>query len=143
MRSWKASFTRSRSSSCIISAISRGMKHARTFSNGSKCSITGNVVTPRSATVRRPSSRRCAELLSNVSTISGEDHSDVESKAQDICKDVDSPFSSAIVQAARWHDLGKAHEAFQNMLREAHRIATGQEMPEGQWAKAGRSTARS
>lgn len=69
--------------------------------------------------------------------------SDVEGKAQVLCESVRSPFQAEIVQAARWHDLGKAHEAFQNMLREAHRKGTGDELCEGYWAKAGRRSHRS
>ncbi|SFF64455.1 CRISPR-associated endonuclease/helicase Cas3 [Fontimonas thermophila] len=44
----------------------------------------------------------------------------------------------AIVTADRWHDVGKTHEAFDSMLREAHRKGTDQELGEGYWAKAGR-----
>jgi CRISPR-associated endonuclease/helicase Cas3 len=44
----------------------------------------------------------------------------------------------AVVTAARWHDLGKTHKAFDVMLREAHRQGTDSELGEGYWAKAGR-----
>lgn len=68
---------------------------------------------------------------------------DVESKARELCASVAEPFRTAIVQAARWHDVGKAHEAFDNMLREAHRKGTGRELAAGLWAKAGRDPDRS
>jgi CRISPR-associated endonuclease/helicase Cas3 len=62
---------------------------------------------------------------------------DVESEARSLCERLPSPESEAIVRAARWHDLGKAHQAFQNMLQEAHRRGTGQSLSDGYWAKAG------
>jgi CRISPR-associated endonuclease/helicase Cas3 len=69
--------------------------------------------------------------------------SNVEGAARRLCERMSSPLQAAIVQAARWHDLGKAHEAFGNMLREAHRSGTGSELAEGLWAKAGRDTNQS
>lgn len=62
---------------------------------------------------------------------------DVASEARKLCQRLPSPESDAIVCAAHRHDLGKAHQAFQNMLREAHRQGTGQALGEGLWAKAG------
>ncbi len=62
---------------------------------------------------------------------------DVEGEARSLCQRLPSLESGAIVRAARWHDLGKAHQAFQNMLREAHQQGTGQALGEGLWAKAG------
>lgn len=64
---------------------------------------------------------------------------DVESKARDLCECVQSPYREVIVRAARWHDLGKAHEAFDNMLRDAHKKGRGETLAEGYWAKAGRA----
>lgn len=67
---------------------------------------------------------------------------DVEEEARALCDALgilhaDSR-AGAVIQAARWHDLGKIHEAFDNMLREAHRLGTGRELGAGYWAKAGR-----
>ena len=44
----------------------------------------------------------------------------------------------AVVTAAGWHDLGKAHDAFASMIREAHRKGTGEELGPEFWAKSGR-----
>ena len=43
----------------------------------------------------------------------------VAEEADTLCRalDVDSGIRAAIVRAARWHDLGKAHEVFQNTMR--------------------------
>jgi CRISPR-associated endonuclease/helicase Cas3 len=54
-----------------------------------------------------------------------------------LCGLLPAPHTEAIVHAARWHDLGKAHEAFDTMLRRAHEHGTGQTLGEGFWAKAG------
>lgn len=64
---------------------------------------------------------------------------DVESEARELCNRVRGPYQAAVIQAARWHDIGKVHEAFDNMLREAHRKGTGKELGPGYWAKAGRN----
>jgi CRISPR-associated endonuclease/helicase Cas3 len=64
---------------------------------------------------------------------------DVEAEARSLCDLLPNSHGEAIVQAARWHDLGKVHEAFDNMLRSAHERATGQALGLGYWAKAGRS----
>ncbi|MEW5707614.1 type I-G CRISPR-associated helicase/endonuclease Cas3g [Pelomicrobium sp. G1] len=63
---------------------------------------------------------------------------DVESEARVLCQALPSAHCDAIIRAARWHDLGKAHEAFQNMLRAAHEQAAGERLGDGFWAKAGR-----
>jgi CRISPR-associated endonuclease/helicase Cas3 len=64
----------------------------------------------------------------------------VQREAEVLCDAlaVAGPDRDAVVSAARWHDLGKTHEAFDAMLREAHRQGTGTELGEGFWAKAGR-----
>lgn len=62
---------------------------------------------------------------------------DVETEARVLCGLLPAPHTEAIVHAARWHDLGKAHEAFDTMLRRAHEHGTGQTLGEGFWAKAG------
>lgn len=65
---------------------------------------------------------------------------DVQSEAASLCDALGITGSAceAVVTAARWHDLGKTHEAFDAMLREAHRQGTGTELGDGFWAKAGR-----
>jgi len=67
---------------------------------------------------------------------------DVETEAQKLCRSLPTPHCEAIICAARWHDLGKAHEAFQNMLRTAHERGTGRPLGDGLWAKAGRDSDR-
>jgi CRISPR-associated endonuclease/helicase Cas3 len=67
---------------------------------------------------------------------------DVEREAQDLCRSTSGTHEEAIVCAARWHDVGKAHEAFVRMLREAHLNGTGEALGEGHWAKAGRQPGR-
>jgi len=67
---------------------------------------------------------------------------DVESEARMLCEVLPTLPAPAVIQAARWHDFGKAHEAFDNMLREAHRRGTDKELAEGLWAKAGREPGR-
>jgi CRISPR-associated endonuclease/helicase Cas3 len=62
---------------------------------------------------------------------------DVEAEARALCGLLPASRSDAIIQAARWHDLGKAHEAFDAMLRRAHEQGTGQPLGDGYWAKAG------
>lgn len=63
---------------------------------------------------------------------------DVESEAAALCDHLPTAHREAIIRAARWHDLGKAHEAFQNMLRTAHERGTGRLLGEDfLWAKAG------
>lgn len=62
---------------------------------------------------------------------------DVETEAHVLCGQLPTPHADAIVRAARWHDLGKAHVAFDTMLRHAHEHGTGQPLGEGFWAKAG------
>lgn len=48
---------------------------------------------------------------------------DVEQAARALCNAVglERWLADAVIEAARWHDVGKAHEAFQNMLRTAMR----------------------
>jgi CRISPR-associated endonuclease/helicase Cas3 len=45
--------------------------------------------------------------------------SDVETEARRLCELLPNPKHDALIRAARWHDLGKAHAAFQGMLRHA------------------------
>lgn len=63
---------------------------------------------------------------------------DVEAEARALCSAWSAADADVVAQAARWHDLGKAHEAFDTMLREAHRHGTDEELGPGYWAKAGR-----
>jgi len=64
---------------------------------------------------------------------------DVEFEARALCRALSASDTdtNAVAQAARWHDVGKAHVAFEAMLREAHRQGTGNELGPGFWAKAG------
>lgn len=62
---------------------------------------------------------------------------DVEQKARELCKALAVQESPAIIRAARWHDVGKAHEAFDSMLRTAHEQGTGEPLGAGYWAKSG------
>jgi CRISPR-associated endonuclease/helicase Cas3 len=62
---------------------------------------------------------------------------DVEDAARKLCDSLAIAEGSAVIRAARWHDVGKAHEAFQNMLRTAHRNATAADLGEALWAKSG------
>lgn len=43
----------------------------------------------------------------------------------------------AVIRAARWHDVGKAHEAFQSMLRYAREKGSKEALGGGLWAKSG------
>ncbi|WP_147653258.1 type I-G CRISPR-associated helicase/endonuclease Cas3g [Vulcaniibacterium gelatinicum] len=69
---------------------------------------------------------------------------DAESEAGQLCAalDIHDPEREIIVTADRWHDIGKLHEAFDCMLRQAHRKGTDEELGEGYWAKAGRKPGR-
>lgn len=62
---------------------------------------------------------------------------DVEFQARDLCSSLSTSESESVIRAARWHDLGKAHEAFQTMLRYAHRKGTTEELGDTLWAKSG------
>ena len=62
---------------------------------------------------------------------------DVEREARALCASLAVVQAQAVTRAARWHDVGKAHEAFQSMLRTAHRQGTDQELDPGHWAKSG------
>ncbi len=62
---------------------------------------------------------------------------DVEREARALCESLNSEQAAAVVRAALWHDVGKAHGAFQSMLRIAHQLGTGEALGEGQWAKSG------
>lgn len=63
----------------------------------------------------------------------------VEDAARDLCESLTVAAASAVIQAARWHDVGKAHEAFQSMLRSAHEKCNQQPLGDGLWAKSGGS----
>jgi CRISPR-associated endonuclease/helicase Cas3 len=67
---------------------------------------------------------------------------DVECEARALCASLQIPDAEAVNRAARWHDVGKAHEAFQHMLRDAHAKGTDTLLGEGHWAKAGRNADR-
>jgi CRISPR-associated endonuclease/helicase Cas3 len=69
---------------------------------------------------------------------------DAQSEADRLCAafGLAGPERDAVVTADRWHDIGKIHEAFDTMLREAHRKGTDQELGTGFWAKAGRDPDR-
>ncbi|MBA2591818.1 MAG: type I-U CRISPR-associated protein Csx17 [Pseudomonadota bacterium] len=67
---------------------------------------------------------------------------DVEGEASALCETLKVEESQAIIRAARWHDVGKAHEAFQSMLRYAHEKGTDEMLGEGFWAKSGRKLDR-
>lgn len=57
---------------------------------------------------------------------------DVESEAQRLCERLPVAKRDAVVRAARWHDLGKAHAAFKGMLLHADQGLD----PTRLWAKA-------
>lgn len=63
--------------------------------------------------------------------------SDVEREARLLCERLLATYAAAIIRAARWHDVGKVHEAFQYMLRIAHQSIDGLPLGPGMWAKAG------
>ncbi len=67
---------------------------------------------------------------------------DVEQKAHDLCEVLKVKEPQAVIRAARWHDVGKAHEAFDSMLRCAHEQGTGETLGAGYWAKSGRNPDR-
>ncbi|WP_164962978.1 CRISPR-associated helicase Cas3' [Rubrivivax sp. JA1026] len=67
---------------------------------------------------------------------------DCEREARLLCAALPSAHAEAVVQAARRHDVGKSHEAMDNMLRDAHEQGTGRVLGEGPWAKAGRIDGR-
>lgn len=67
---------------------------------------------------------------------------DVEQKAYELCEMLIVKEPQAVIRAARWHDVGKAHEAFDSMLRCAHKQGTGETLGAGYWAKSGRSPDR-
>jgi len=63
---------------------------------------------------------------------------DVELEARKLCAHLPVREDDAVIRAARWHDVGKAHDAFQNMLATAHKQGTGETLGAGHWAKSGR-----
>jgi len=67
---------------------------------------------------------------------------DVEQKARELCGALKVKEPQAVIRAARWHDIGKAHEAFDSMLRYAHEQGTGEMLSAGHWAKSGRKPDR-
>ncbi|MGH8678553.1 MAG: CRISPR-associated endonuclease Cas3'', partial [Burkholderiales bacterium] len=67
---------------------------------------------------------------------------DVEQEARELCKTLNVKEPQAVIRAARWHDVGKAHEAFDSMLRHAHEQGTGETLGAGHWAKSGRKPDR-
>ncbi len=67
---------------------------------------------------------------------------DVEQKAHELCEALKVKEPQAVIRAARWHDVGKAHEAFDSMLRYAHEQGTGETLGTGYWAKSGRKPDR-
>lgn len=67
---------------------------------------------------------------------------DVEQKARELCEALKFKEPQAVICAARWHDIGKAHEAFDSMLRYAHEQGTGEALGMGHWAKSGRTPDR-
>jgi len=67
---------------------------------------------------------------------------DVEQKARELCEALKVKEPHAVIRAARWHDVGKAHEAFDSMLRYAHEQGTGEPLGAGYWAKSGRNPDR-
>ena len=62
---------------------------------------------------------------------------DVEDAAKTLCESLGVAEAPAVIRAARWHDVGKAHAAFQSMLHTAHRQGTGRDLDAGLWAKSG------
>ncbi len=66
----------------------------------------------------------------------------VEQKARELCEALEVKEPQAVIRAAHWHDVGKAHEAFDSMLRYAHERGTGEPLGAGHWAKSGRKPDR-
>lgn len=67
------------------------------------------------------------------------DHLDhVRSAAKRLAMSVDLPdaLSAALISAATWHDVGKAHEQFQNRLISGDRQQRGDTPSAGPWAKS-------
>lgn len=62
---------------------------------------------------------------------------DVEREARALCDALVVAQGAAVTHAARWHDVGKAHEAFDAMLRLAHLQGCDAELGAGHWAKSG------
>jgi len=62
---------------------------------------------------------------------------DVGNEAETLCESLKVPEAAAVIRAARWHDVGKAHQAFQTMLRDAHQQGLQQDLGDGLWAKSG------
>ncbi|MBI3371902.1 MAG: CRISPR-associated helicase Cas3' [Betaproteobacteria bacterium] len=67
---------------------------------------------------------------------------DVEQKARELCEVLKVKEPQAVIRAARWHDVGKAHAAFDSMIRYAHEQGTGEPLGAGYWAKSGRTPDR-
>ena len=67
---------------------------------------------------------------------------DVEDEARHLCKRLtcDPPEEEAVIAAARWHDVGKAHPAFQGMIRRA--FGDPEEAAGRPWAKSPRHKGR-
>lgn len=61
----------------------------------------------------------------------------VQREARALCQSLAVALDTAVIAAARWHDVGKAHEAFDTMLRTAHRQGCGHDLGAGHWAKSG------
>lgn len=69
--------------------------------------------------------------------------SDCEREAAVLCERLPTPYAVPIIRSARWHDIGKTHDAFVNMLSAAHQQGTGETLPRDvHWAKAGRQADR-
>ncbi|MGQ0619681.1 MAG: type I-G CRISPR-associated helicase/endonuclease Cas3g [Panacagrimonas sp.] len=62
---------------------------------------------------------------------------DVEREARALCDSLKPDQAAAVIRAALWHDVGKAHAAFQSMLRTAHLKSAGEALGDGLWAKSG------
>ncbi|MGH8644133.1 MAG: CRISPR-associated endonuclease Cas3'' [Gammaproteobacteria bacterium] len=62
---------------------------------------------------------------------------DVEREARMLCETLNAEEAEAVIRAARWHDVGKAHEAFQSMLGYAHENGSKEALGGGLWAKSG------
>jgi CRISPR-associated endonuclease/helicase Cas3 len=66
----------------------------------------------------------------------------VEHQARELCEALQVKEPQAVIRAARWHDVGKTHEAFASMLRYAHEQGTDETLGAGHWAKSGRKPNR-